>query len=281
MPGRPQHRGPHPHHNPADLTWEYEQQVVYPQYEDDGRAVDDNQKFQCVDRLVDDWHRQLIRTALVLNRLQHYAEALRERTESESASEDSASVVENTESESASEDSASVVEDTESESASEDSASVVENTESESASEDSASVVENTESESASEDSASVVEDTESESASEDSASVVEFNSTRATTDSPPGLRVHTTLAIDITTTPLQHRYHIWITSRRPRSRNRDLDPPESTSSEDSVLELETEPTSEPELIDISQSPPTSPGPESPTYTPRSPSPLQYNSKYW
>ncbi|XP_019613464.1 PREDICTED: uncharacterized protein LOC109461525 [Branchiostoma belcheri] len=51
-------------------------------------------EFQCVDRLVDDWHRLLIRTALVLNRLQHYAEALRERTESESASEDSASVVE-------------------------------------------------------------------------------------------------------------------------------------------------------------------------------------------
>ncbi|KAI8517590.1 hypothetical protein Bbelb_036070 [Branchiostoma belcheri] len=182
--------------------------------------------------------------------------------------------------------------------ASEDSASVVEDTESESASEDSASVVEDTESESASEDSASVVEDTESESASEDSASVVEVyvepsaspelidisgspppspSSTRATTDSPPGLRVHTTLAIYITTTPLQQRYHVSIQQyaenlRDHHQHQHHLDPDhlaapeiseqgpgspgtESTSSEDSVLELETESTSEPELIDIHSHP--------------------------
>ncbi|KAI8488940.1 hypothetical protein Bbelb_334580 [Branchiostoma belcheri] len=47
--------GPHPHHNPGGVVWEhpyhnpaepmgeYEQQVGYPQYEDDGPVVDDNQ----------------------------------------------------------------------------------------------------------------------------------------------------------------------------------------------------------------------------------------------
>ncbi|KAI8487263.1 hypothetical protein Bbelb_350610 [Branchiostoma belcheri] len=35
--------GPHPHYNPAEPMGEYEQQVGYPQYEDDGPVVDDNQ----------------------------------------------------------------------------------------------------------------------------------------------------------------------------------------------------------------------------------------------